>query len=146
MGIIAFSLVAVPPVSAKPPEGKGNPHQGQKEGKPGKGNQGRKGGKGGYDTASSGSLIYAGITFAEARDLAVHHRLVGYSALPPGIQKNLARGKPLPPGIAKKMVPSDMLVRLPVHPGYEWRIAGRDLILVAVGTLIIADILHDVFD
>lgn len=59
---------------------------------------------------------------------------------------NLARGKPLPPGIAKKMVPGSLLGRLPRHPGYEWRIAGTDLILISVATAVIADILYDVFD
>lgn len=33
--------------------------------------------------------------------LAVNLGLTGYQSLPPGIAKNLARGKPLPPGIAK---------------------------------------------
>jgi len=38
-----------------------------------------------------------------------------------------------------------MLGQLPYHPGYEWRIAGSDLILVAIGTAIVADILRNVF-
>lgn len=42
------------------------------------------------------------ISFATARHLAVNYGLTGYDALPPGIAKNLARGKPLPPCIAKK--------------------------------------------
>ena len=70
----------------------------------------------------------------------------GYGSLPPGIRKNLARGKPMPPGIAKKMVPGAMLARLPVHPGYEWRVAGSDLILVAIATSVVADVLSGVFD
>lgn len=65
---------------------------------------------------------------------------------PPGIRKNLARGKPLPPGIAKKMVPGPMLARLPAYPGYEWRIAGSDLVLVAIATAVVADVLLNVFD
>ncbi|NYT67345.1 hypothetical protein [Pusillimonas noertemannii] len=39
-----------------------------------------------------------------------------------------------------------LLGRLPRYPGYEWRIAGTDLILIAVGSMIVADILYDVFD
>lgn len=93
-----------------------------------------------------GGLVYAGITAALARDYASEFNLRGYSSLPPGIRKNLARGKPLPPGIAKKVVPGSLLGRLPKHPGYEWRIAGSDLVLIAVATGIIADILYDVFD
>ena len=42
------------------------------------------------------------ISYTTARALAVNYGLTGYKALPPGIAKNLARGKPLPPGIAKK--------------------------------------------
>lgn len=91
-------------------------------------------------------LIYAGITAALAREYALDYGFGGYSSLPPGIRKNLARGKPLPPGIAKKMVPGPMLGRLPRYPGYEWRIAGSDLILISVATAVIADILYDVFD
>lgn len=91
-------------------------------------------------------LVYAGITAALAREHAHDFGLRGYSSLPPGIRKNLARGKPLPPGIAKKMVPGSLLARLPRHPGYEWRVAGTDLILISVATAVIADILYDVFD
>lgn len=91
-------------------------------------------------------LVYAGITAALAREYALDYGFGGYSSLPPGIRKNLARGKPLPPGIAKKMVPGSLLGRLPRHSGYEWRIAGSDLILIAIGTMVVADILYDVFD
>jgi hypothetical protein len=37
------------------------------------------------------------ISFSRARSIAVNYGLVGYQALPPGIAKNLVRGKPLPP-------------------------------------------------
>jgi hypothetical protein len=94
----------------------------------------------------STGLIYADITVSLAREYAMDYGLSGYSSLPPGIRKNLARGKPLPPGIAKKMVPGSMLGRLPRYDGYEWRIAGTDLILIAVATAVVADILYDVFD
>lgn len=90
-------------------------------------------------------LVYAGITAALARSYAQEIGIGGYSDLPPGIRKNLARGKSLPPGIAKKTVPGNLLSRLPKHKGYNWRIAGRDLVLVAA-TGIVADILYDVFD
>ncbi|MNF18899.1 hypothetical protein D3C81_1734650 [compost metagenome] len=66
--------------------------------------------------------------------------------MPPGIAKNLARGKPLPPGIAKKMVPSSMLRDLPYYPGYEWRIAGDDLVLVALSTALVASVINGVFN
>ncbi|BAN49860.1 anti-virulence regulator CigR family protein [Metapseudomonas resinovorans] len=66
-------------------------------------------------------------------------------SLPPGIQKNLARGKPLPPGIAKKL-DGRLVDRLPHYDGYDWVRAGADLILVAVATGIIHEVLHDVLD
>jgi hypothetical protein len=67
------------------------------------------------------------------------------SALPPGIQKNLARGKPLPPGIAKRL-DGRLLQQLPHYEGYDWLQTGPDLILVAAATGIIYEVLSDVFD
>lgn len=66
-------------------------------------------------------------------------------ALPPGIQKNLARGKPLPPGIAKKL-DGRLVGRLPHYDGYEWQQAGTDLILVALASGIIYEVLNGAFD
>lgn len=66
-------------------------------------------------------------------------------ALPPGIQKNLARGKPLPPGIAKKL-DGHLLGRLPHYEGYEWQQAGTDLILVALASGLIYEVLNGAFD
>ncbi|MFD1259059.1 anti-virulence regulator CigR family protein [Entomomonas asaccharolytica] len=67
------------------------------------------------------------------------------NALPPGIQKRLAQGKPLPPGIAKKL-DNRLVAKLPHYEGYEWMRAGKDLLLVVAATGIIYDVLHDVFD
>lgn len=66
-------------------------------------------------------------------------------ALPPGIQKNLARGKPLPPGIAKKL-DNRLLGQLPRYDGYDWVQAGTDLILVTAATGLIYEVLHNVLD
>lgn len=66
-------------------------------------------------------------------------------ALPPGIQKNLARGKPLPPGIAKRL-DGRLIGRLPHYDGYEWQQAGTDLILVALATGLIYEVLNGAFD
>ena len=67
------------------------------------------------------------------------------ATLPPGIQKNLARGKPLPPGIAKKL-DGRLLGQLPHYDGYEWMQAGVDLILVAAATGIIYEVLNGALD
>lgn len=132
---VVFSL-AVSPVMADPPAGRGKPGKGQKHKK----HDRRK-----KDDTLAVSLVYAGITAEQARRWARDYRYTGYKALPPGVAKNLARGKPLPPGIAKKAVPPDMLRHLPRHAGYEWRMAGTDLILVAMATGVVADVLSGVF-
>ncbi|MFK8401709.1 anti-virulence regulator CigR family protein [Pseudomonas sp. BGr12] len=67
------------------------------------------------------------------------------AALPPGIQKNLARGKPLPPGIAKKL-DGRLVDRLPHYDGYEWQQAGTDLLLVTIATGVIYEVLQNVLD
>lgn len=66
------------------------------------------------------------------------------TALPPGIAKNLARGKPLPPGIAKVFLPNGILSTLPAYPGYEYRAVGNDVVLVNSTTGIVSDILTNV--
>lgn len=77
-------------------------------------------------------------------DLAPLH--VGVQPLPPGIRKRIARGKPLPPGIAKKLPPPRLLPVLPHVVGHEWQVVGRDLLLIQLGTLIVAEIIQDALD
>ena len=133
------AVFAAAPALADPPEGKG---KGKDKDKHHKHHQ-----EASPSSTSTAALVTAGITAAIARQYALDSgvKTGSYKPLPPGIQKNLARGKPLPPGIAKKAAPSAMLGRLPKHPGYEWQMAGTDLILVQIGTAIIADVLKDVF-
>ena len=65
--------------------------------------------------------------------------------LPPGIAKNLARGKPLPPGIAKQYLPDGLRHTLPAPPkGYERIIVDGDVLLVEIASRVIHDILVDV--
>jgi Ni/Co efflux regulator RcnB len=90
--------------------------------------------------------VRAGISVTDARALAKRYKLTGQSSLPPGIRKNLARGKPLPPGIAKKSVPAAMIAELPQHQGYEWQVVGTDMVLVSVATAVITDVLIDVLN
>ena len=64
--------------------------------------------------------------------------------LPPGIAKNLARGKPLPPGIAKQHLPAGLVSALPAPPrGYERIIVDGRVLLVEIATQVIHDILMD---
>ena len=91
-------------------------------------------------------MVSAGISFGDARRLAVDQGLTGMKPLPPGIRKNLARGKPMPPGIAKTRMPNSFINQLPRHQGYQWQQAGSDLVLVVTGSLVISDVLEGVFD
>ena len=65
-------------------------------------------------------------------------------ALPPGIRRNLERGKPLPPGIAKKMAPPELASRVQLREGYALVEVGLDVFLVEVATNIVHDVLMDV--
>lgn len=67
-------------------------------------------------------------------------------ALPPGIRKNLQRGKPLPPGIARHWLDGRLERELPRYPGHEWVRVGSDLVLVSVATRLINEVLYDIFN
>ena len=120
--------------------GKGNSQYNQDHGNSGHGNKGK--GSGGDDWSHGPSINHGSV-------LGIVGGYRDYwspgPALPPGIQKNLARGKPLPPGIAKKL-DGRLLGQLPHYDGYEWRQAGTDLILVAIATGIIYEVLNGAFD
>ncbi len=68
----------------------------------------------------------------------------GIEALPPGLRKNLARGKAMPPGIAKRFPPDGLRTSLSVPIRYEVIEVGWDVFLVEVATGIIHDVLMDV--
>lgn len=159
--LVSLSLFAAP-VMANPGNGNGNGgghgnssgNYGNKGNQGNQGNKDHKGNSGDKKNVSSDKRknygkpdhVDSDISFATARHLAVNYGLTGYDALPPGIAKNLARGKPLPPGIAKKAVPASMLGELPYYPGYEWRIVGDDLVLIALSTAVVTAIINGVFD
>ena len=68
----------------------------------------------------------------------------GAGGLPPGVAKNLARGKSLPPGIAKQVLPGELIGRLPpVHDGYERIIVDGKILLVEIATQVVRDVLTD---
>ncbi|PJX44558.1 MULTISPECIES: anti-virulence regulator CigR family protein [unclassified Klebsiella] len=159
--VISLAVLAAP-VYANP--GNGNGNGGGNHGNSGNhGNNGNNGNNGdhsnkgqnkGQSTDDHGNRknygkpdhVDSDISFSRARSLAVNYGLVGYQALPPGIAKNVARGKPLPPGIAKKALPASMINDLPYYPGYEWRAVGDDLVLVALSTAIVTAVINGVFD
>ena len=65
--------------------------------------------------------------------------------LPPGIAKNLAKGKALPPGIAKKAFPNDLVRGLGsrVRPGISFTIAGDRVVALKDGKVV--DIIEGLF-
>jgi hypothetical protein len=65
--------------------------------------------------------------------------------LPPGIAKNLQRGRPLPPGIAKRALPYELRSRLSRPPvGHDRFVVAGKILLVELGTQIVRDILTDI--
>lgn len=74
-----------------------------------------------------------------------HGKGRGHNGLPPGIAKNLARGKALPPGIAKQRLPAGLVSVLPAPPrGYERVVVDGRVLLVEVATQLIHDALIDI--
>ena len=94
------------------------------------------------DASVSVSVVFRDSDRVAFRDYFVRNRIAAES-LPPGIAKNVARGKPLPPGIAKKMVPADLLAVGPrVSNDVSFSIVGRAVVALKNG--IVIDILADV--
>ena len=112
-------------------------------------NKGKHGGPS-VERDADDKLTHSVITAAETNIIHDFIRRQGVQAfgppqgLPPGIAKNLARGKPLPPGIAKRYLPQGLLGQLPRRQGYELIVADRDILLVNEATRIIVDVLKGV--
>ncbi|MNE23817.1 hypothetical protein D3C80_1170880 [compost metagenome] len=147
--VTSMALLAAPGASyADPGNGNGN-NKGHGQGKgQGQHSQGQ-GNPGGKKSSSGGGDWHGGPSIDRGDVLGILSGHRSYwspgPALPPGIQKNLARGKPLPPGIAKKL-DGRLLGQLPHYDGYEWMQAGVDLLLVAVATGIIYEVVNGAFD
>ena len=77
---------------------------------------------------------------------SIRTEIAGLRSLPPGIQKQLLRGKGLPPGIAKKFVrlpkPVNTYVKLPTQ--YDLLMIGSDLVLVDQVRSVVVDIISNV--
>lgn len=153
---------------AAPPEGKGKPDKGasqpKEKGSKKSGNDDRakaddddlddflyskNGKKISRHYGDPEDLLVAGLTgiiIAEILGDDAGSLHVGAKPLPPGIAKNLARGKPLPPGIAKQRVSGPLLDHLPHVDGHDWLQVGTELVLVAVATGIVVEIIDEVFD
>ena len=110
------------------------------------GAQGRGQGKaksgGGADTQITATVIFRDSDRVAFRDYFVAHRIVA-QPLPPGIAKNVARGKPLPPGIAKKALPVELVRIAPRMPDVSYSIVGQ--VVVAIRGGVVVDIMTGVF-
>jgi hypothetical protein len=92
--------------------------------------------------------VKAGITLtvSQQRSIRVYyasHPRWGAKALPPGMRKRLAKGKPLPPGIAKKLAPAALSSKVGLPAGYRLMEVGLDVVLVEAATGIVRDLLKD---
>ncbi|MFK3815261.1 anti-virulence regulator CigR family protein [Pseudomonas sp. NPDC089407] len=131
---LSLALAVCPMLLAAPGTGKGHDKGGAH------GNQGHQGNGNDWQGGPSVDLGGVRVILNDNRD----YWNPGAS-LPPGVQKNLARGKPLPPGIARKL-DRRLIGLLPHYDGYEWQQAGTDLLLVAVASGLIYEVLHNVLD
>jgi Domain of unknown function (DUF3315). len=142
--VIGVTLLgSSPSLLADPGKNKGHGNSGQHGNQGNQGNQGNNGQGGGNNWQGGGPSIDIGGVQVILNDNRNYWN--PGAALPPGIQKNLARGKPLPPGIAKKL-DGRLIGRLPHYDGYEWQQAGTDLLLVTIATGVIYEVLHNVLD
>jgi len=97
--------------------------QGRGQGR-GRGNEG-----GGPDTTVSVTVVFRDTDRVAFRDYILTHKIAA-QPLPPGIAKNVARGKPLPPGIAKRALPAGLIALAPK--------VGKDVSFAIVGDIVVA--------
>lgn len=149
--------LAAPPDQQGGPQGKENGHgqqeqQGHKNVTHSSGNNGKVAGpvshsnSGGH--SSNGNSHGKGQPpkdFGPVRDtIRAHKGEIGRgSPLPPGVV--ITKGKPMPRGYGKPLPPG-VVKQLPHYSGYEWRRLGTDMVLVAITTGIVYEILHNVLD
>lgn len=138
---VATALAPAAPAFADPGKGRGNGHPVFGDG--GKGRHGDRDLGEAAAGAALGAAVAAVISPQERDTILRYFRQypVSTAGLPPGIAKNVARGKPLPPGIAKKALPGPLLADLADRDGAEFLRVGATVVLVAVATGLILDAL-----
>lgn len=105
--------------------------------------QGRGRGGGQAETQTSVTVVFRDSDRDTFYNYFVQHKIVA-QPLPPGIAKNVARGKPLPPGIAKRALPPDLIRLAPKVPSdVSFAIVGEVVVALKGGTVI--DVLGGVF-
>lgn len=139
LSILSLIVVASSPVNADPAKGHGHgKHQQQQQVEQNDDSR---------EVNAQLSVQVGGVTLTvgTARELASTYQVSKAKPLPLGIRKQLAQGKALPTGIAKQRLPANYVQQLPVREGCEWNQVGSDLVLVAVATGIVVELLNDVF-
>jgi hypothetical protein len=107
--------------------------------------QGRGRGAGGSapETSVSVAVVFRDSDRVTYHDYFATHKITA-EPLPPGIAKNVARGKPLPPGIAKRALPQELVVLGPkVDKDISFSIVG-DIVVALKGGVVI-DLMAGVF-
>lgn len=138
--ILGCAIVAAV-LSNSPAMAKNTDNQGKNNGQGNSQGNGQKGNS--KHNNNQHEMHYAGISHKDAKRYAKQYKFYGYKPLPPGIRKNMARGKPIPPGLAYNRLPAPYLATLPRYNGYEWRGYGSDLVLVSMVSNVIADVIVD---
>ena len=108
--------------------------------------QGRGRGSGKPESSKSETSVV--VVFRDSDRVTFHDYFVAHQItaqpLPPGIAKNVARGKPLPPGIAKRAVPAELVAIGPkVEKDVSFAIVGE--VVVAMKGGVVIDVLAGVF-
>jgi hypothetical protein len=100
------------------------------------------------DKVASGDVRVTTVvsTDAEVRIIREYYvaRGVKPKPLPPGIARNLVRGRPVPSGLMRTRLPDDLVTRLPRREGHQWAVANNVVLLID-SRGIVRDILRDVF-
>lgn len=133
--LVGVACLVAGSAAAQPPPGRG---QGSPPGRAGPPSQGAPE----VGAALGALIVFTAIERARIREWFIANPYP-VQPLPPGIARNLARGKPLPPGIAKRYAPAGLLRQLAPRPGYEILVVGASILLVHAATGIVHDILTD---
>jgi hypothetical protein len=91
----------------------------------------------------SATVVFRDSDHVTFHDYFATHKITA-EPLPPGIAKNLARGKPLPPGIAKRAVPAE-LVALGPKLEKDTSLAIFGDVVVALKGGVVIDVMAGVF-
>jgi len=157
LGVLMLSASAL--AKAAPPDQRGGddngPGQHQDHGQPGgpQGDRG-KGNNNGNDHRDEPRADNRGnnqrggrppADFGEVRrTISEHREVIGRGQpLPPGV--HIIKGHPLPRGYGRRLDPRS-LQYLPQYDGYEWRRLGPDVVLIAIGSGIVYEILDGVLN